>query len=282
LVACLFSAGPFAAFGAERTLSDDDVMANLHSSMMAWRNHINKGDVSASPFYMPGASLYAELGPAANFLYFDEKLKNPLTVRGTEAISQFWNKLVDQVGLRELRVFEMEGPFTCEHLVVSDNEVILSGPFEFNSIRGRFLSMTWVRPAGAGHDGQDSWKMQSQMLTIEKVRDLKTLEHRANSSTDLAAFTADRIEEKEKVGDQTGAMMGGLDPYHPVAPFDLVVPPVKPADAGSTSIFDNFLWSLVGIAMIGCAIYLWKRNRNRRNLSLGSGARLRGVLASAS
>merc|ERR1712054_419241 len=85
--------------------------------------------------------------------------------------------MTHQVGLRDFGAFEDEGHLKPRILVVNDDEVTVQGQFQFNAIRGDFLSQTWKR-VKSDDEGDDSWKIKSHMFAITVAGHLRVPRNR--------------------------------------------------------------------------------------------------------
>jgi len=173
-----------------RRSNDDEVVASQREALLAWKD---KFDDEA---YLEDASLYAAMGPAAAWASTDSQT----VLHGRPAVSKFWKSIMEKGSSKTFRAFEDSGPFQPKILVVDDDEVIVSGDFAFDGVKGRILSQTWVgknlgfrRRSGAG----PTWQMKSYMLSVDSV------------SAALAKVEKKIVKEEADVVEKTQELING-------------------------------------------------------------------------
>lgn len=237
------------AASSERRLKDADVVASQRVALLAWRD---KFDEKA---FLEDASMYAAMGPLASFT-----TKSPMILRGRADIARFWTEITAEIGLHSFKAFEDKGPLRSSALVVNDDEVIVSGSFTFDKMKGRILSQTWLRVA------KDSWKIKSYMLAIDTLA--KAVEVKVNKT---AKEEVEITKDTKELLNGTLTASGAKQLEHDISD----VSKVKKSDFDDTSASSTrYSYIVLPVSLLVCvaaAVFIKARGQDKHSFNNVSG-----------
>jgi len=228
----------------DRKLSEEEVLTSHKAALHASVRDFGQNEKA----YLEDASMYADMGPAKAWTS-----ESPVILRGGSEIVTLWKKIAANAG-GHFKAFEESGPLKAKFLVASDDEVLVSGDFEFTNLKGRILSQTWLRV------GKDSWKMKSHMFAVQDIT--KTLQVTANKTL---KEEADIVEKSEELANGTLSADGAKKLERDIKDVSKEQRDFEDASAsGRTG-----MYLLIGsLLFCGGAIVLVKARRNQPKYSL--------------
>lgn len=230
----------------DRKLSDKEVVASHRAALQASVRAFGQAEEA----YLEDASMYADMGPAKAWTS-----DSTVILHGGSKIVALWKEIAAKAG-GHFKAFEDSGPLQAKSLVASDDEVIVSGDFEFKDLKGRILSQTWLRV------GKDSWKMKSHMFAVQDIA--KPLQVTANKTV---KEEADIVTKSKELVNGTLSIDGAKKLENDIE--DVSKSQRDFEDASANARTGTYLL-FASVLLCGGAIVLIKARRNQNKYSFGN------------
>jgi len=154
-------------------LTEEMVLQHQGHYGTLWKEHINNGDTQhCGDSYTNDAVLQVTVLPSVTLTKALKKLLGPLgklVLRGKKNITKFW-KTAMFLGLSDWVDYNVADEIGSTNLVLSDDEVLLSGLFETSKFKGQVVAEYWFRY-------NKEWRMRSQVIEIRENKDESTDKH---------------------------------------------------------------------------------------------------------